>query len=220
MTFGEILEYLGRDVLKADTSIELLQSAVKEAHSIIQRQHDWPCMKKHLVQSAAPTIGLPTNIRRVAEVNVINSDGRKVALILPSSQDLNREYAESHRPEMCWWVEEQKLVFSRCLVPDATHKIQVDFYQKLPGYTNPTDTDWFSVWAHDALAYKAAEIASFSIPDDNRMPLFYQLATARMNDAWNMACESDSGGTSGIYRPPLRIPRENYGGFRRGGVHQ
>ena len=224
MTFGEILEHLERDLLKRDTTPEMLRMAVREAHSGIQRLKDWPCMKGHIVTYISESISIPADVRRVSEVNIIHC-GRKVALIQPSSMDLNREHEEGHQSEFGWWIEEGKLKitprqFGQKFQSGSSdngqpHQIRIDWYRKLPSYVNPTDQDWFSVWAEDALAYRAAEIATLSLPDDGRAQLFAQIATNKISDAWTAACDSDSGGTAGIYRPPMRIPH-GAGGHTRG----
>lgn len=228
MNFGEITEYVIRDILRQSRELyepEMVKRSVIEAHSVIQRMHDWPCMKSHITVAAVPDgFVLPFDVKRVIEVNLVNSDGKKIAMIEPSNMDLNREKVAKNEFYFNWWIEENRLYISspigEKIDPTTMPALRIDWYRKLPAYRNPADQDWFSNWANDALSYKAAEIGSVTLWRDERVPEFAAIANARLEDAWKAACEADSAGTAGIYRPPIRIPGGNQsGGKMRGSFY-
>jgi len=214
MNYLEMATYLAGSVLRRGTgsdTLSLAKQALLEAQLETQRAWDWPCMKKHGQRTFCKSgHGIASDIKRITEVWISNDAGHKHHFITPSSLDLNEEGRQGgygatiQRGKVRWWIDEQKLFIYPSLADGTV--IRLDYYQLLPAYANDADNDWFSSWAWDYLSYKAAEVGSMSLWQDDRIELFRQMAAVKFMAAKQLAMDFEEGGNAGHTRPPMRMP--------------
>lgn len=212
MNYSDMATHLAGSVLRRGTGGETLllaKQAILQAQLQIQRAWDWPCMKGHSFSTFREDgIMLPLDLRRLNEVHTVSASNVKETYLLPSNLDLNQELAVNSTVATLptstarWWVEEGRLFIGPALA--AGTKVRLDFYRLLPAYVNDSDEDWFARWAWDAVVYRAAQLGSLSLWQDDRVAMFQALADEYTAEARRVASEGEYGGTAHHVRPPLR----------------
>ena len=201
-------------------------------------QHDWSCMQSHYVREYRPGgILLEDAVTRVRMVyrthTLANGQVVRSRPLQPSSEDLqdNRidqrhhdfypsdidmENLVRHRHgHICWWIEERKITLSRHAEAEQGLKLWCEVYRILPPLVNPTDENWFTIHAWDALAWKATAMGFGTDVDVEAAAFFEKMAITRIQSAINADQRFQAAGVSDDYLPPRPRPFrvENTGSY-------
>ena len=198
-------------------------------------QRDWTAMEAHYVRDYQPGgIALEDAVTRVRMVFHTRDDGEggvyRGEPLRPSSEDAQDVKRDHHNHDfyptatgddtgmvrhrhghVVWWVEERKLMLSRHGHAAGDLNLWFDVYRVLPCLVNPTDSNWFTVHAWDALAWKACALGFGNDVDVEAATFFDKMATARIQSAINADQRFAAAGTADVVRPPRPqiFPREN-----------
>lgn len=196
-------------------------------------QRDWSAMQYHYIRDyKSGGIQLDDSVTRVRMVykTYTNADGNvlRAKPLTPSSEDAQDNRRDGHHmfhyqtddqinsgkkhgEHNVWWIEERKIMLGRHLHEcNEEIKLWVEVYRILPALINPTDTNWFTEHAWDAVAWKAAAIGFSDTPD--RFQVYETVANARIKSLINADERYDAAGTADVVRParPNPFRREYY----------
>jgi hypothetical protein len=66
--------------------------------------------------------------------------------------------------------------------PNQNYTLVWDYIQWLPALVNPTDTNWFTLNAADALTYYACKEAAIWLQEDQLIQFYHQIATEKLQE--------------------------------------
>lgn len=227
MTFLELKTKIAQRLRRTDAATAaVIADELKSIHQDeIQStpSHDWKCQEKRspaagsegaLVYTSADAVDgieLPDDFMRHRDLWVSNN-GVLRPIDFIGEDDLREREArisrtESARPSSIagWTIRNERLVLWPAYEGTDTARLRLDYYARLPFYTEDGGSDWFSIHAANALIFGTCWLVCMNHWDDARSAAFMQLY-----QLWvQKAVQTDKRNPEGPRRA-YSPPREHY----------